>query len=683
MLKNKLLFKQNRFKTKSLFVACLVLAITVALCGTVFAEVQNAQPKYPVPGWETSPNLPSPWFGNGNSIMHYNASNQAYNPYSPSVNTAHVLWTYSMYPGGVYSAGAADTSPGGLGAGAGKTDGKTIGFFMQAPMVGAGEVVFETGTPFTKEGFNPAGVITALDEYTGQPIWKTTSPNQTQLGGNSATFRSQQSQPADTVFAPAILFMPSHAPCYTVVDATSGIIQGTFDCGTGYGSFTNLYYNGTVYQVVNKLLSAYYIGGEPSTYSSTPKLLWGNVSCNGVTATDGNVLVCQGTGNAAIIGIDIKTGTQLWNASIVSSSAGSVGDGLFILPDLSGVVHALDLNTGQEKWTYSLSDASYWGYGGCMAYGNFYQGNYNGKMYCWDDTTGDLEWSFDVTSYMENLGYTIPEQYLTAYGGWPIHMNPIAAGGLVYVITGDHSPPNPNVPGSQLFAFNATTGDIVWSYGPICGIITYNPAIADGLLFMPDYYTGYMYCFGQGNTAVTVSTSQSEINNGEYTWINGQVTDQSPGQTGTPAVSEASMSAWMSYLHAGGMEPTDVTGVPVTLSAVSVTTGAVTQIDTVTTDSQGDFSYKWTPPDEDQYRITADFAGSASYFSSSNTTLLAVGPQSSVDTSPTSTSAPTVTSEPVTQEAAFTTADGVLIVAVAVAIIIGIVNLVAIRKQRK
>jgi hypothetical protein len=200
------------------------------------------------------------------------------------------------------------------------------------------------------------------------------------------------------------------------------------------------------------------------------------------------------------------------------------------------------------------------------------------------------------------------------------------ADGKVYALSGDHDPAQPMVEGEHLYCFNSETGELLWAY-PMQGGSTPNAGIGDGLLIWHDSYTGYLNCFGTGKTAVEVTTSKSQVAEGEYTWISGRVTDQSPAQMGTGCVSDESMGPWMEYLHASKPEPAmgTITGVDVTLRALD-SSNTLIDIGTITADGEGYFSHKWTPPDEDQYRIMAYFEGTDSYFESYGMSNLAVGP---------------------------------------------------------
>ena len=76
--------------------------------------------------------------------------------------------------------------------------------------------------------------------------------------------------------------------------------------------------------------------------------------------------------------------------------------------------------------------------------------------------------------------------------------------------------------------------------------------------------------------------------------------------------------------------PADVTGVEVILNAVDES-GVWHDIDRVTTDMSGSFSYRWTPGVEGKYTIVATFVGSGGYFGSYAETAISVGPSTIAD----------------------------------------------------
>jgi hypothetical protein len=81
----------------------------------------------------------------------------------------------------------------------------------------------------------------------------------------------------------------------------------------------------------------------------------------------------------------------------------------------------------------------------------------------------------------------------------------------------------------------------------------------------------------------------------------------------------------MEYVYMQKPMPDDVTGVPVKL-AYQLPDGSWKDIDQVISDDHGNFGFGWTPEEEGTYLVKAFFLGSDSYWGSSATTYLTVGP---------------------------------------------------------
>jgi hypothetical protein len=93
----------------------------------------------------------------------------------------------------------------------------------------------------------------------------------------------------------------------------------------------------------------------------------------------------------------------------------------------------------------------------------------------------------------------------------------------------------------------------------------------------------------------------------------------------------------MEHVYMQKPRPTNVTGVPVTLSVVDAN-GNYRQIGQVTTDLDGFFSFNWKPDIEGKYTVYASFVGSESYWPSHAVTAFAVDPAAAT---PAPTQAPT------------------------------------------
>jgi len=345
-----------------------------------------------------------------------------------------------------------------------------------------------------------------------------------------------------------------------------------------------------------------------------------------------------------IIGVSLTTGATTFNITddpwinwAVIADHGKVA-----VPQMGkGTIKAWNLATGTLAWTSSpVMDMPWDGLGAYSeqsAYGMIFKSTYGG-VYAFDWDTGNMVWHFKAPTQDPYESTYADENGTTWYS---FNAANFIADGKVFMYNTEHSPTNPLTRGWKLFCVNATTGENIWNItGPM------SPgAVADGYLAASNTYDGYMYVFGQGKSATTVTAPQTAVPLGTSVMIQGTVLDQSPGDQGSfqnptqrldsqktvPCVSAASMETQMEYLYMqhpidGLLHNEILTGVPVTLSAIS-SNGTYISIGTTTTNGySGAYGLAWTPPNEDTYTINANFAADASYGSSMATTTLAVGP---------------------------------------------------------
>jgi hypothetical protein len=290
----------------------------------------------------------------------------------------------------------------------------------------------------------------------------------------------------------------------------------------------------------------------------------------------------------------------------------------------------------------------------------------------------------------------------------PFFTGTLIADDKVFAYNGEHTASQPASRDWSLHCIDAKTGEGLWTI--------YNPmiphAVADGYLVATNDYDGYMYTFGKGKSATTVTAAPKTIAKGTTVLIEGTVLDQSPAQPGTPCVSKDSMSTQMEYLHlqfplAGIWGNETITGVPVYLTAIDSNYNVI-DIGVVTSNGYyGTFGYAWTPTDEGLYEIIASFMGDDSYGSSVASTFVSVGPAPSPgpqgepgpqgatgatgdtgatgatgDTGDTGPQGPQGAQGPQGPEAPLFTTEVVIIAAVVIAVILGIAAYWALRKRK-
>jgi hypothetical protein len=398
--------------------------------------------------------------------------------------------------------------------------------------------------------------------------------------------------------------------------------------------------------------------------------------------------------------IQPKAGTPdgLWNISWPRSSMGTVDfdAGLAVTASWANPpgpqwcigydIQSVDLQTGQELFHITSNDTlTYNNQGTSLVVdrGKIALDAQNRHWMCFNGRTGKVEWISDLTAYPwgnwwaystssydfnESKGAIIACSYAglyafdwdnghilwhyespmapfeSPYGDEPFFTGVSMADGKVYVYGGEHTTSEPITRGWHLHCVNATTGEGIWK---ITGPMTPG-AIADGYLTASNPYDGYMYVFGKGPSATTVTAPDVAVPLGTAFTIKGTVLDKSPGDQGSfqnpvapldsptapgtvPCVSATSMQTQMEYLYMqhpidGIWHNESITGVPVTLTAIDSDYNAIDIGTTTTNGYGGNFGVAWTPTKEGTYTIYASFAGDDSYGSSDAYTTVTVGP---------------------------------------------------------
>ena len=354
---------------------------------------------------------------------------------------------------------------------------------------------------------------------------------------------------------------------------------------------------------------------------------------------------------------------------------------------VTGKQWVYSLSTGQQLWTNTIESA--WSfYGTAMEFhdGKAYTVGPSGGPYdecawgiitCFNATTGQYLWNWTAPDigYLETQGSTHTPLVLKFWVD-----DPVTGHTYMYV---DGSTPwaGQTVPirrDSALFCIDCNTGQTVWRLEAYPNPQT-DVVISDSNIIYLDAHDDSIYCLGIGPSATTVSAPQTYPALGSSVTITGTVTDQTTsgrinvaGSTdftlkGTPAISDASMEAWMEYMFQQRPIPTNATGVPVTLDAIDPN-GNFIPIGNVTSDITGTYGCKFTPQVPGTYHIIATFAGSASYGSSFAETYMGVG-----EAAPTASPYPVVNLPPT--ETYFT------ISTVAIIIAIAIVGILLLRKR--
>ena len=261
------------------------------------------------------------------------------------------------------------------------------------------------------------------------------------------------------------------------------------------------------------------------------------------------------------------------------------------------------------------------------AYGTFYSASIGGIVYGYNDTTGDLLWTFNSTDTLH--------QNLYGNNWWTVIT--FITDGKIYVGNEDHSPIDPKWRGAPFACINATTGDLIWRIDGAFRQTFWGgrAVIGDSIIATQDTYNQQIYAIGKGPSATTVTSPDLGSTAGTSVTIKGTVMDVSPGTAsnaltlrfpnGVPAVSDDSQSDWMLYVYKQLAKPTNASGVEVDLTAIDSNMNTI-PIGTAWTDTYGNFGYSWKPTTAGTYQIVATFKGTNSYYGATRQTYLTVTP---------------------------------------------------------
>ena len=361
-----------------------------------------------------------------------------------------------------------------------------------------------------------------------------------------------------------------------------------------------------------------------------------------------------GIDNGVILLYQIAPGAQFFNSGFQIEAAYSTTDGhqlwitnrtqtpytrVDISPISNGIYVEINqdtarytgynVNTGAQLWTNTLPNVNPYNSIGCYedvaVNGTLYLYGFGGDVFAINMATGDIIWQTNTNKLSGDAGIDTP------YGVWPLWSFELAscADGVLFIPVGhEYSPPLFH--GASQLAINMTNGELVWK---ILAFDVTNPAaIAYGVMTTLNAYDNLIYAYSKGPSAMTVEAPMSSFELGKSVIIRGTITDISAGTkqgapaanfpNGVPCVSDESMTPWMEYVYMQQPCPSDVKGVPVTISVLDAN-GNFRDIGT-TTSNDGMFSYTWQPDIEGDYTVYAAFEGSEAYWPSHAVTAFAV-----------------------------------------------------------
>jgi len=632
-----------------------------------------------------------------------------YAPYTTAPNSPHILWTKPVAFGG--------TMGGEFGSDQQSNYWSTSQYQPKFAPIIIQDVLYYVNYPGSTQ--NPAG-WSAINLHTGQTIW--TQNYTTNLRCGQIMNYLSPNQYGGIAYLWATGNVPgvvSTGTTYSMYDAMTGnyvlsIVNGssfsklTID---DHGGLLGYYLNSssgqtslTVWNSTRTIMRGVSGTGDPQGWQWQPPqngvlsfqngIQWtapinttfnGDPITLGIAGMDSKVVLMTYTSAGGSYfqpgwyiqaGYSAQDGHLLWGPlnrtetpnSRVNIASEAMNDGVWIESDQSALaITGYELSTGSKLWgPVSLPNAEPYSSLG-MRYttapnGTVILWTYGGDAYSIQARTGTINWQYHTPA----SGYESP------YGVWPLwtfSVGTVADGKFFIPIGHMYSPPLFH--DAKQLAINITDGSLVWSL--LAFDVTSAPAISDGVMTTLNAYDNQLYAWGKGPTTTTVTAPDLGVTTATPITIRGTITDDSAGSrqeavaanfpNGLPCVSDASQSAWMEYVYMQQPKPTNTSGVPIIISVVD-NNGNSRVIGSTTSDTSGSFGFNWCPDISGAYQITATFAGSESYYSSSATTYT----YASDAATPVPTSA--------TQQGLATTADlltyivgGVIAIIIAIAIV--------------
>ena len=641
------------------------------------------------------------------------------NKYTTAPNTAHMVWTKELTFGGL------------TGGEAGYGINYYTGLLYEnkfSPYIINGRLyynMFATGFGAT----SPRGVV-CVDLRTGEEVWRNEDMPQISTAQILQFNSGVQTGSLAYLWASSgsnwLMYDAYTGRLFTTIEGASGSLSPTFGPNGELLSYSLSGGRNTLSMWNSTLclkLGTFQFSAETYQPWTTPTVDWSDgiqytvsipdvpgTQTTAVTDVENGVLVAESvlstfgiTPTFVHVGYNLTTGQEIWRHNWTDIEWGSggtsapgligywgkgSGEGYYMFFEKETMQwHVVDIKTGVEHFAtnplnqYTKTDWSVYDWTVHAVYGKLFISGYSGCVVAFDLETGDHLWTFDQG----------PSGLQTPFGRWPLFGSLGFADNKVFFPVTEHTPTTPIHRGFRLYALDADLGDLIWEMPAFFSSL----AFADGYLVGYSGYDNQIYCFGKGPTETTVTIQNDVISLGGSALIKGTVMDISSGvaqdvvakrfPNGLPAMSDDSMTEWMKHVYLQWPTFSNVTGVPVKL-AYQLPDGSWKDIDQVISDEYGNFGFKWTPPGEGTYVVKAFFLGSESYWGSSSTTYLTVGPAAEETPCAEEIADTTVARLPgypaIPEIPAYLTIDLIILVIVLVVLIIGLIAYMALRKQK-
>lgn len=262
-----------------------------------------------------------------------------------------------------------------------------------------------------------------------------------------------------------------------------------------------------------------YFGSDDSTFYAfaldRQAVSWrfrtGGIIRSGAAAADGRILFASDDG--FLYALEDDSGTEVWRLRIAgpgldrrlpapdppfeydyAHAAPTVRDGVVYAGSAAGTLHAVDLETGEERWSYRTEGKVR--STPVVDVGLVYFGSWDGHVYALDVVSGTLVWRFDTGGIVQGapavgagmvfagsrsaavfaldaLTGELVWKHVHEDGSW-VESSPVYADEVVYIGSSD---------GRALFALDANSGEARWRF-ETGGWSWSTPRVTDGTVYI-------------------------------------------------------------------------------------------------------------------------------------------------------------------------------------------------------
>jgi outer membrane protein assembly factor BamB len=239
--------------------------------------------------------------------------------------------------------------------------------------------------------------------------------------------------------------------------------------------------------------------------SLTPIVIDGKVYCTGGKFVNLTVL-------------DVKNGTILWSKSLGSFSVPAVVSGVVYVGTLGGEIWALDSNTGDIIWKYSI-----YGYGQPLntpqvVDGRVFFNNRDGWLFCINATNADFLWKYETRLAEVSRLAVADGRVFTMYSAlnatdgtllWEYGEKPAGIHWTYHTPTVDDGKVFLSI-GPSLLVVDEFNGSLIWRFDTVQD--TSDMAVAYGKVFVSA--DGYLYCLDEATGKLIWKYDEVE-----YSWL--------------------------------------------------------------------------------------------------------------------------------------------------------------------